>query len=429
MTKLQKQSTQDDIQVPNQLEINSSKGEITEEFVKSLPKTDLHVHLDGSIRISTLIELAKEYNIELPSYTEEGLRELVFKDRYESLGEYLRGFAYTVGVMQSELALERCAYEFAQDNINEGVRYVEVRFAPQLHVHTHMNAVMVIKAVNRGLKRAKNEFNARPEVCSKAEPSFEYGIIVCAMRMFNEHFSEYFKHLISAHRYSPIKDVYRLASMELVRAAIKARDEYGLPVVAFDLAGEEAGYPAEDHRDAFAYAHKKFLKKTVHAGEAYGPESIFQAITDLYADRIGHGTYLLDPHMITDSEIKDRKRYVGQLSQYIADRRITLEICLTSNLQTNPHMKDLSEHSFKELRRHRHSTTICTDNRTVSNTTVTKELMLAAKHMDFTLEDLKSVVIYGFKRSFMPISYLDKRAYVRQIIDFYDQLEAKHLRR
>lgn len=404
-------------------------GQITEDFVRSLPKTDLHVHLDGSIRISTLIELAKEYNIELPSYTEEGLRELVFKDRYESLGEYLRGFAYTVGVMQSELALERCGYEFAQDNINEGVRYVEVRFAPQLHVHTHMNAVMVIKAVNRGLQRAKTEFNARPEVRSGAEPGFEYGIIVCAMRMFNEHFSEYFKHLISAHRYSPIKDVYSFASMELVRAAITARDEYGLPVVAFDLAGEEAGYPAEDHRDAFAYAHKKFLKKTVHAGEAYGPESIFQAITDLYADRIGHGTYLLDPHMITDSEIKDRERYVGQLSQYIADRRITLEICLTSNLQTNPHMKDLSEHSFKELRKHRHSTTICTDNRTVSNTTVTKELMLAAQHMHFTLDDLKSVVIYGFKRSFMPISYLDKRAYVRQVIDYYEQLEAKHLGR
>lgn len=401
---------------------------ITEEFVKALPKTDLHVHLDGSIRISTLIELAKEYNVELPSYTEEGLRELVFKDRYASLGEYLKGFAYTVGVLQSELSLERCGYEFAQDNINEGVRYVEVRFAPQLHVHTHMNTVMVIKAVNRGLERAKKEFNQRPEVRSGLEPRFEYGIIVCAMRMFNEQFSEYFKHLISAHRYTPIKDVYQLASQELVRAAIVARDEYGLPVVAFDLAGEEAGYPAEDHRDAFAYAHKKFLKKTVHAGEAYGPESIFQAITDLYADRIGHGTYLLDPHAIKDPEIKDPERYVRQLSQYIADRRITLEVCLTSNLQTNPHMSSLSEHSFKELRRHRHSTTICTDNRTVSNTTVTKELMLAAQHLNFTHDDLKSVVIYGFKRSFMSSTYLEKRAYVRQVIDYYDQLEARYMK-
>jgi len=402
--------------------------QITEAFVKALPKTDLHVHLDGSIRVSTLIDLAREYNVSLPSYTEEGMRELVFKERYANLGEYLRGFAYTVGVMQSELALERCAYEFAVDNLNEGVRYFEVRFAPQLHMHKHMNAVMVIKAVNRGLKRAQDEFNRRPEVESGAEPRFEYGIIVCAMRMFNEHFSEYFSNLIAAHRYTPIKDVYRMASQELARAAITARDEHGLPVVAFDLAGEEAGYPAEDHRDAFAYAHKKFLKKTVHAGEAYGPESIFQAITDLYADRIGHGTYLLDPHAIKDPEIKDPERYVNQLSQYIADRRITLEICLTSNLQTNPHMKSLSDHSFRELRRHRHSTTLCTDNRTVSNTTVTKELLLAAEHMHFTLDDLKSVVIYGFKRSFMPTSYLQKRAYVRQVIDYYEQVEARFLK-
>jgi adenosine deaminase len=401
--------------------------QINRAFIEALPKTDLHVHLDGSIRLNTLIDLAKEYSISLPSYTEEGLRELIFKDRYENLGEYLKGFAYTVGVMQSELALERCAYEFALDNLAEGVRYFEVRFAPQLHVHQHMNAVMVIKAVNRGLSRAKREFNARQEIVEGKEPPFEYGIIVCAMRMFNEGFSEYFNNLLSVHRYTPAKDVYGMASLEMVRAAIRARDEFGLPVVGFDLAGEEAGYPAEDHMDAFAYAHKKFLKKTVHAGEAYGPESIFQAITDLYADRIGHGTYLLDPHAISSAEIKDPEQYVRQLSQYIADRRITLEICLTSNLQTNPHMNSLSEHSFKELRRHRLSTTICTDNRTVSNTTVSRELMLAVKHLDLDYNDLKSIIIYGFKRSFMPTTYLQKRAYVRQMIDYYEEIESTFL--
>ena len=401
--------------------------QINRAFIEALPKTDLHVHLDGSIRLNTLIDLAKEYSISLPSYTEEGLRELIFKDRYENLGEYLKGFAYTVGVMQSELALERCAYEFALDNLAEGVRYFEVRFAPQLHVHQHMNAVMVIKAVNRGLSRAKREFNARQEIIEGKEPPFEYGIIVCAMRMFTEGFSEYFNNLLSVHRYTPAKDVYGMASLEMVRAAIRARDEFGLPVVGFDLAGEEAGYPAEDHMDAFAYAHKKFLKKTVHAGEAYGPESIFQAITDLYADRIGHGTYLLDPHAISSAEIKDPEQYVRQLSQYIADRRITLEICLTSNLQTNPHMNSLSEHSFKELRRHRLSTTICTDNRTVSNTTVSRELMLAVKHLDLDYNDLKSIIIYGFKRSFMPTTYLQKRAYVRQMIDYYEEIERTFL--
>ncbi|MEE2789883.1 MAG: adenosine deaminase family protein [Myxococcota bacterium] len=403
--------------------------EISEEFVKALPKTDLHVHLDGSIRPGTLIDLAREYGVELPSYTEAGLRDTVFKERYANLSEYLTGFAYTVAVLQSEIALERSAYELAVDNQNEGVRYLEVRFAPQLHVHTHMHTVMVLKAVNRGLKKAQDEYNRRPSIKDGLEPPFRYGIIVCAMRMFRRNFSDYFKSLINAHRHSPAKEIYGMASLELARAAIQARDEHGLPVVGFDLAGEEAGYPAGDHERAFAFAHKHFLKKTVHAGEAYGPESIFQAITDLYADRIGHGTYLLEPQMITDTEIDDRDQYVGQLGQYIADRRITLEICLTSNLQTNPNMQSLEDHSFKRLRAARLSTTLCTDNRTVSNTTVTNEIMLAVRHLDLDLHDLKSIIIYGFKRSFMPGSYLDKRAYVRQVIDYYESIEKKFLGR
>jgi len=397
-----------------------------EDYLLALPKTDLHVHLDGSIRLGTLIDLAREYNVDLPSYTPEGMRELVFKERYSNLGEYLTGFAYTVAVMQTEVALERVGYEFAVDNQNEGVRYVEVRFAPQLHMHAHMNAVMVIKAINRGLKKAKDEFNRRPAVRSGAEPEFRYGIIVCAMRMFREGFSEYFKNLITAHRYTPDKALYSMASMELVRAAIIARDEFGLPIVGFDLAGEEAGYPAGDHAAAFSYAHKHFLKKTVHAGEAYGPESIFQAITDLHADRIGHGTYLLDPEMISAPEIEDREQYVERLGEYIADRRITLEVCLTSNLQTNPHMNDPSQHPFAKLRQHRLSTTICTDNRLVSNTTVTRELQLAVEHLGLDRHDLKSVIIYGFKRSFMPTTYLEKRAYVRQVIDFYEKIEQQY---
>ncbi|MEE2643436.1 MAG: adenosine deaminase family protein [Myxococcota bacterium] len=401
---------------------------ITEDFIKALPKTDLHVHLDGSLRIPTLIDLAREYQVKLPSYEEAGLRELVFKDRYENLGEYLHGFQYTVAVLQSELALERAAYELAQDNQAEGVRYLEVRFAPQLHIHDHMNAVMVLKAVNRGLERAQREFNALPPVADGQAPAFRYGIIVCAMRKFTEQFSEYFRNLVRAHRYTPQKELFGLASTELVRAAVSARDKHGLPIVGFDLAGEEAGYPAEDHQQAFNYAHKRFLKKTVHAGEAYGPESIFQAITDLHADRIGHGTYLLEPEMIQDPEIKDPHEYVEQLSQYIADRRITLEICLTSNLQTNPHMKSLSDHSFLKLRQHRLSTTICTDNRTVSNTTVTRELMLAINHLGLDVHDLKSVIIYGFKRSFMQGTYLEKRAYVRQVIDYYEQCEERFAR-
>jgi len=399
--------------------------QISEEFIKALPKTDLHVHLDGSLRINTLIELAQEYKVELPSYTEEGLRELVFKDRYQNLGEYLQGFQYTVGVLQRELALERCAYELAIDNQEEGVRYIEVRFAPQLHVHQHMNAVTVLKAVNRGFDRAKKEFNGKQTVKDGLEPPFDYGIICSAMRMFQAGFSEYYTNLINSHMYTPIKDVYKMGSLELARAAVIARDEYGLPVVGFDLAGEEAGYPAGDHIAAFQYCKKNFLKKTVHAGEAYGPESIFQAVTDLYADRIGHGTYLLTPEAIQDPSIQDKQGYVDMLCQYVADRRITLEVCLTSNIQTNPEIPSIADHTLRKMRDHRISTTLCTDNRLVSNTTVTRELQLAVEHLDFTRKDLKSVIVYGFKRSFFPGGYLEKRKYVRSVIDYYESIEAK----
>ena len=400
---------------------------ISAAFVAELPKTDLHVHLDGSLRLPTLIELAREGGVKLPSATEGGLRETVFKERYASLGEYLRGFQYTVAALQTAEALERAAAELAEDNQAEGVRYLEVRFAPQLHVHPGLDAVQAIAAVDRGLRRARDAWNQRAAVVAAAEPPFEYGLICCAMRMFTGAFSQYYATLFAAHPYARAKELYSMASIELARAAVAARDGYGLQVVGFDLAGEEAGYPAGDHKQAYDYAHRHFLKKTVHAGEAYGPESIFQAITDLHADRIGHGTYLLEPDAIRDEEIGDREHYVERLGNYIADRRITLEVCLTSNLQTNPQLRRLEEHAFSKLRAQRLSTTICTDNRLVSNTTVTNELLLACTHLGLDRHDLKSIIVYGFKRSFFPGSYLRKRQYVRQIIDYYDRVEARHL--
>ena len=399
---------------------------ISREVIEKLPKTDLHVHLDGSIRPATLIELAQEYRVELPSYTPDGLRETVFKERYDSLVDYLRGFNYTVAVLQSEVALERVAYELALDNQAEGVRYLEVRFAPQLHVHSHLSMEHVLKSVNRGLRRAKQAFNQRPEVASGAEPPFEYAIIVCALRYFGSGLSEYYDNMLRVHRFSPPKRVFALASLELAQAAARIRAEYDLPITGFDLAGAEKGYPAGDHTDAFQFAHKHFVKKTVHAGEAYGPESIFQAITDLHADRIGHGTYLMDVGSISSPAIADREAYVEDLAQYIADRRITIEICLTSNVQTSPQIDDYSAHPYRRMCDARLSTTFCTDNRTVSNTTVSKEIALAIEHLGLTPRELKRSVIYGFKRSFFPGSYNQKRAYVRRIIDHYEALEAVH---
>lgn len=396
---------------------------ISKEFIEKIPKTDLHLHLDGSLRLPTLIDLARENGVKLPAYDEKGLRRLVFKSKYASLTEYLKGFLYTTAVLQTPTALERVGYELAQDNQDEGVRYIEVRFAPQLHQNARMSSIDVMAALNRGLARAKDEFNSRAEVKKGEEPLFEYGIIACAMRMFDHGFSEYFDNLLNVHAHSERKWIFSLASQELVRAAVEAKTKFKLPIVGFDLAGAEAGFPAGDHAQAYALAHKNFLKKTVHAGEAYGPESIFQAITDLHADRIGHAVYLFDASMIKSPEIKDKKAYISNLVQFIADRRITIEVCLTSNLQTNPAIRSLAEHSFRLMRKAKLSATFCTDNRTVSQTTVSAEILKAVKAFGITPHELKNFVIYGFKRSFFPGTYIKKREYVHQIIDYYEKIE------
>lgn len=399
--------------------------QITRELIADLPKTDLHVHLDGSIRISTLIELAKEQGVELPSQTEEGLRDLVFKERYEDLPAYLHGFMYTCAVMQNLESLERVSYEFAWDNIEEGVCYVEPRFAPQLHMGANRSFADVILAANQGFKRARDEYNATEDVRLGVKPAFQYGIIVCAMRMFADGFSDYYKRLLSVHSHAPKTSVYAMASLELARAAVQTRREFDVPIVGFDLAGQENGFPAADHVAAYDFAHKNFLKKTVHAGEAYGPESIFQAITDLHADRIGHGYHLFSPWLIEGKD-KDKKRYVDDLAQYMSDRRVTIEVCITSNLQTNPNLKMVEHHAFAEMLKARLSATFCTDNRTVSRTTVTDEIFKAVQGFHMSPRELRHYVIYGFKRSFFPGTYLQKRAYARQAIDYYDAVIEKH---
>ncbi|MFH1222904.1 MAG: adenosine deaminase family protein [Pseudomonadota bacterium] len=394
-------------------------------FLLEIPKCDLHVHLDGSLRVKTLIELAKADNIKLPSYTEDGLYKTVFKDQYKDLMDYLQGFGYSIAVMQKPENLERIAYEFAWDNINEGVCYVEVRFAPQFHINKSMNIEKVFESVSKGMDRAKKEYNSTPDVKTKKKPPFEYGIIVCAMRAVPKGVGEYFDKFYEVHPYSSDLKIGSLASYELVLAMVKARDK-GYQIVGFDLAGAEAGYPASEHAESYALAHRNFFKKTVHAGEAYGAESIFQAITDLYADRIGHGYYLFSEDMVKSKPVKERKDFINRLVQYIADRRITIEVCLTSNMQTNPEIKALSEHSFMEMLKNKLSVALCTDNRTVSKTTVANELELAVKHFGLTGRQLKNCVIYGLKRSFYPGTYKDKRDYVRGVIDCYEAVEKKY---
>ncbi|MBN1283536.1 MAG: adenosine deaminase family protein [Proteobacteria bacterium] len=393
------------------------------EFLLAIPKSDLHLHLDGSMRLSTLIELARQQKISLPADTEEGLKKAVFKERYRDLVEYLRGFQYTTAVMQTPEALERVAYELCLDSFSEGVRYIEVRFAPQLHSNASMTVDDVLVSVDRGLRRAEAKINAGPDIKSGDEPKFHYGIIGCAMRMFDEQSATYYRRLREIHPYMPEDDMQALASIELVRSLVHARNELGVPIAGFDLAGAEHGYPAEKHRQAYDLAHKHFIKKTVHAGEAYGPASIFQAITDCHADRIGHGTHLFDTSLVDLPTKEERETYVKELWEYIADRRITIEVCLTSNLQTMPHIKGIGGHPLKEMLARRMSVTFCTDNRLISNTTVTKEIELAVTNFEIAPKALKDLIVYGFKRSFYPADYRAKRSYVRSVIDYYEKLE------
>ncbi len=395
------------------------------DLIRKLPKTDLHVHLDGSLRLSTLIDLATRAKVPLPSRTEEGLRELVFRPRYRNLEEYLEGFRYTVAVLQDPEALERAALELAEDCQAEGVRYLEVRFGPQLHVRPGLEMPDVVRAVDRGLRKATATFNRRPEVAAGQEPPFAAGMILCALRFFRPEFSPGYARFFQTLPEAPVSEVYAAASMEVARAAARLRREEGLLVVGIDLAGQEKGYPAEDHRQAYQVAHEAFLGKTVHAGEDYGPESIFQAITELHADRIGHGTWLLDHTKIRDPRITDPKAYVEELAQFIANKRVTIEVCLTSNQQTVPELADdLRRHPFGEMRRRRLSTTFCTDNRLVSNTTVTSEILRAVEAFGLSPREVRDILVYGFKRSFFAGTYLEKRTYVRQAIDYADRLLA-----
>src|SRR5438034_8811350 len=187
------------------------------EFLRAIPKTDLHVHLDGSLRIPTLIELAKQRKVKLSSYTEEGLRQLVFTDNYESLPDYLKGFAYTCAVMQDAESLERIAFELAEDNLAEGVRYIEVRYAPQLHINDPLTMEEVVRAVCRGLARAQQQHNQKK---ADDDVPFHFGLIVCALRFLVPEMSPYYRRLFDVMSYGSPKQVAAAASMELAPRAV-----------------------------------------------------------------------------------------------------------------------------------------------------------------------------------------------------------------
>ena len=324
--------------------------ELTHEFVHSLPKAELHCHLDGSLRTETILELAKENEVDLPYKDVKKLKKfLEAGPTCKSLVDYLKPFEITCSVLQTEAALERATYELAEDCHNENIWYLEIRFSPILHLAKGLKLTDVVEAVLKGKQRAERDFGIR------------IGIIICGMRNFEPE-----KSLLLA---------------ELC-VAFKSRG-----VIGFDLAGAEANFPAKDHKQAFYLIINNNINTTVHAGEAYGPESIHQALHYVSANRIGHGTSL---------------REDGDLLNYVNDHRIPLEMCISSNVQTKS-VPSYENHPVKFYFDCGLRVTLNTDNRLISATTLTDEYMLAINKFGFTSEELKYLIINGFKSSFLPL--------------------------
>ena len=323
--------------------------ELDLDLLKQLPKTDLHVHLDGCLRIPTMIDLARRQNVELPASDPETLTPIVMSGKScKNLGEYLRGFDITLSVLQEAEALYRVAYELAEDAAEENVWYMEVRYSPILHTQKGMSLTEIVDAVVSGLAAAEKKFNIKT------------GVIICGMRNINPQ-----------------------TSLVLAELAVAYKNR---GVVAFDLAGQAENNPAKKHKEAFYLIRNNNINTTIHAGEAFGAESIHQAIHYCGAHRIGHGTRLYEN---------------GDLLNYVNDHRIPLEVCLLSNIQTGA-AATLESHPLRFYYDLGLRITLNTDNRLISDTTMTNELYLAARHLNFSLEDIKQIIVDGFKSAFLP---------------------------
>ncbi len=334
--------------------------ELDKNIIRQMPKTDLHCHLDGSLRIDTIIDLAKKQKVELPSNDPKKLKEILVPGiNCPSLVEYLKPFDITLSVMQEAEAIERISYELAEDAAAENVRYLEVRFSPVLHLQKGLKLPEIVDAAIAGLKRAEHDFDIKT------------GLIICGMRNINPETSVLLAELTIAYK--------------------------NRGVVAFDLAGAEENYPAKDHIEAFYLTLNNNVNCTAHAGEAYGPESIHQAIHYCGAHRIGHGTRLKED---------------GDLLNYVNDHRIPMEICLTSNIQTKA-ASSFETHPLRFYYEIGLRVTINTDSRLISDTDVTNELWLAAKYAHLNMEDVKNIIVSGFKSAFLPVK--EKRILLERV--------------
>src|SRR5882757_1656174 len=332
---------------------------LNEKILQSLPKVLLHDHLDGGVRPQTITEIAKDTGYDkLPTSDPGELAEWFFRGANRgSLPLYLEGFAHTIAVMQTEESLERIAYEMMEDMKRDGVIYVESRFAPVFHTEKGLHWEDVVNAVLSGMERGKRDFGV------------EYGLLICGMRNMHQ-------------------------TLEMAELAVDFRER---GVVGLDLAGEEGGYPPKKHVDGFHYAQRENFSITIHAGEAFGKESIWQAIQWCGAHRIGHATRLVEDIAVADGKVVK----MGTLAQYILDKRIPLEICLLSNVHTGA-VASVKEHPFGLYNKMKFRVTLNTDNRLMSNTNMTKEFGVAVENFDLNLDDLEKITINSMKSAFIP---------------------------
>lgn len=336
------------------------------ELIRALPKTDLHCHLDGSLRMSSLWELAVERKVDLGVESLDKLRESFVPRAVDGLKGYIEMFDSTLAVLQDEESLRRVAYELGEDAAKENVRYLEVRYSPILHTQSGLALSKIVESVLLGLRQAEHDFG------------LVSGVILCGIRTI-----------------SP--DV----SLMLAELAVSYKKQ---GVVGFDLAGEEKDYPAKDHLQAFYKILNSNINVTVHAGEGFGAPSIHQALHYCGAHRIGHGT---------------RLREDPDLLEYVNDHRIPLEMCITSNIHTGL-VASNEEHPFREYFDRGLRVTLNTDNRLMSQTTMSKEIALACDAFDLSIYDLRKILISGFKSAFLPVER--KKQILRASISEMDEL-------
>ena len=344
----------------------------SEKIIRAVPKVLLHDHLDGGLRPETIIELAEKQKYKnLPTKNPQELAEWFHRGANKgNLVEYLQGFEHTCALMQTKESLERIAYEMMEDMHKDGICYVETRFAPILHLEKKLHYDDVVDAVLAGLERGKEDFGVG------------YGLILCGMRNMKK-------------------------SLEIAELAVNYRNK---GVVGFDLAGEEGGYPPKDHLEAFQFIQRENFNITIHAGEAFGKESIWQAIQFCGAHRIGHATRLLEDVVV---DKKGEVISLGELSQYVLDKRLPLEICLLSNVHTGA-VDKIENHPFSIFYKRKFRVFLNTDDRLMSDTTLTKEYLTATKVFGITLDDIERLNINAMKSAFIP--YEERINYIYNVI-------------